>query len=217
MYKKALGALLAGNLIIVMGLLCAEAVPDVKQTSAQPTGQFALALEDVEEKAARREAPPQISIGAGVAKVAVSGQRIVDYALVEQQEGQGVFCEEDMEVLLRIVEAEAGGEDEDGRLLVANVVLNRVNSDSFPGTVAEVVFQRERGVTQFSPVANGRYYTVEISDITVSAVGRALTGEDLSEGALYFVSRKYADSDKMKWFDEHLTFLFSHGGHEFFK
>mgnify|MGYP006922422030 CR=1 FL=1 len=32
-------------------------------------------------------------------------------------------------VLLRIVEAEAGNEDEDGKLLVANVVLNRMDSE----------------------------------------------------------------------------------------
>ena len=50
-----------------------------------------------------------------------------------------------------------------------------------------------------------------------SAVGRALMGEDISQGALYFAARKYADSGKMKWFDENLTYLFVHGGHEFFR
>ena len=52
-------------------------------------------------------------------------------------------------MLLRIVEAEAGNEDEDGKLLVANVVLNRLNSEQFPNTVREVVFQQEKGVSQF--------------------------------------------------------------------
>ena len=80
-----------------------------------------------------------------------------------------------------------------------------------------MVFQKEKGVWQFSPVSNGSYYRVEISEETVSAVERALLGEDLSEGALYFAARKYADSNKMKWFDRNLTYLFIHGGHEFFK
>ena len=84
-------------------------------------------------------------------------------------------------------------------------------------TIREVVFQQTNGVTQFSPVANGSYARVSISEETVSAVGRALRGEDLSEGALYFAARKYADNQKMRWFDENLTFLFQHGGHEFFK
>ena len=42
-------------------------------------------------------------------------------------------------VLLRIVEAEAGGEDIIGKMLVANVIMNRVNSSRFPDTVTEVV------------------------------------------------------------------------------
>ena len=111
---------------------------------------------------------------------------------------------------------EAGGEDEEGKLLVANVVLNRVASEEFPNTVTEVVFQQDNGTTQFSPVRNGRYWAVKISEETVSAVERALQGEDISRGALYFAARKYADSDNMRWFDEKLTYLFAHGGHEFF-
>ena len=52
---------------------------------------------------------------------------------------------------------------------------------------------------------------------TERAVGRALDGEDISDGALYFAARDYADSERMRWFDEKLTLLFRHGGHEFFK
>ncbi len=72
-------------------------------------------------------------------------------------------------------------------------------------------------MTQFSPVASGSYYRVKVSETTVSAVERALKGEDISQGALYFASRRYASDSNMRWFDEKLTFLFQHGGHEFFK
>lgn len=126
------------------------------------------------------------------------------------------ISDKDYEVLLRIVEAEAGGEDETGKLLVANVVLNRVKSDSFPDTVEEVVFQKEGNCYQFSPISNGRYDSVCISDETYAAVERALMGEDLSGGALYFVSEKYADPDKLEWFHTKLTLLYSHGGHSFY-
>ena len=47
-------------------------------------------------------------------------------------------------MLLRIVEAEAGICDYQGKLLVANVVINRVESGSFPNTVTEVVYQKIR-------------------------------------------------------------------------
>jgi N-acetylmuramoyl-L-alanine amidase len=146
--------------------------------------------------------------------MAASGQRVVEYEVLEQAEP--VVPADDYEILLRIVEAEAGTEDEKGRMLVAGVVLNRVASDKFPDTIEGVVFQEQNGTCQFSPVANGRYYSVTVSDETISAVDKVLAGEDVTEGALYFASRQYATPEKMEWFDNHLTPLFSYGGHEFF-
>lgn len=151
----------------------------------------------------------------GVIKEVASDQRIMAYGILEKDFILDL-TEEDYEVLLRIVEAEAGGEGIEGKMLVANVILNRVNHDKFPDTVKEVVFQQENGTTQFSPIKDGRYETVKVSEETVEAVNKVLEGEDHSKGALYFVSRKSADPEKMKWFDECLTFLFEHGGHEFF-
>ena len=55
-----------------------------------------------------------------------------------------------------------------------------------------------------------------VTEETIKAVERVLSGEDITKGALYFVSRKYADPEKMRWFDNSLTKLFEHGGHEFF-
>ena len=144
-----------------------------------------------------------------------SGQRVVDYEVLEQTK-KYQLSDKDYDALLRIVEAEAGGEDQDGKLLVANVVLNRVHNDLFPDTVLEVVMQKEQGIAQFSPTVDGRYTNVCVSDDTVAAVERALYGEDISRGALYFCAREKADSDKLKWFDRKLTRLFSYGHHEFF-
>lgn len=96
------------------------------------------------------------------------------------------------------------------------MVLNRVECESFPDSVSDVIFQKSNGVAQFSPVSDGRFYKVKISDATKQAVDKALEGEDYSQGALYFAARKYADSKNMQWFDESLVFLFEHGGHEFF-
>ena len=144
-----------------------------------------------------------------------SGQRVVDYEVLEQTK-KYQLSDRDYEALLRIVEAEAGGEDQNGKLLVAHVVLNRVNNERFPDTVWDVVMQREKGIAQFSPTVDGRYQNVDVSEDTVEAVERALYGEDISQGALYFCAREKADSDRLKWFDRKLTRLFSYGNHEFF-
>lgn len=127
-----------------------------------------------------------------------------------------VLDRENYEILCRIVEAEAGSEDEKGRMLIANVVMNRVESSRFPNTVKGVVFQNDGGYFQFSPVANGRYYHVKISEKTKEAVAKVLRGEDESLGALYFVNRYAANPDSMQWFDTRCKALFTHGRHEFF-
>lgn len=120
--------------------------------------------------------------------------------------------DEDYQVLLRIVQAEAGVCDEKGKILVADVIINRVLSGKFPGSVKGVVYQG----SQFQPVSNGRINSVKVTAGTIRCVDRALDGEDYSNGALYFMNRK-ASGRKAGWFDSRLTYLFAHGGHEFFK
>ena len=52
------------------------------------------------------------------------------------------------------MEAEATGEDIIGKILVANVIFNRMESEEFPDTVKEVVFQKVGDKYQFSPIAD---------------------------------------------------------------
>lgn len=205
MYKKALGVIVLVHMLFLAGYVCIAVIGDSRQLD-DPVASATLDRALVADES---------SSAMGVADMAASGQRVVDYDMLEKPPAYELG-EEDYDILLRIVEAEAGGEDEDGKLLVANVVLNRMNSEAFPDTVKEVVMQRSGGVTQFSPVASGRIWKVEVSEETIAAVQRAIEGEDISQGALYFASRKYANSDSMRWFDQRLTFLFKHGRHEFF-
>ena len=116
-------------------------------------------------------------------------------------------------VLLRIVEAEAGGEDIIGKMLVANVIMNRVNSSRFPDTVTEVVYQKNHnGRAQFSPTVDGRMESVKVTLETEIAVLRALCGEDSSNGALYFRSKRLNSA----WHDRALERVLVHGNHIFY-
>ncbi len=130
--------------------------------------------------------------------------------------GEIYVAQEDYDALCRIVQAEAGGEDIQGKVLVAEVVLNRVLSGDFASTVYDVVFERNGGRPQFSPTVDGRYYSVTVTDDTISAVDQALYGEDVSQGALFFSARSKANPNDMAWFDSNLKWLFAHGGHEFY-
>ena len=121
--------------------------------------------------------------------------------------------DDDYQVLLRIVQAEAGVCDEKGKILGANVVLNRVKSQEFPDSVRSVVYEP----SQFSPVSDGSINSVKVTEETKECVNRALEGEDYSDGALYFMNRRGSRSRAVSWFDSHLTYLFRHQNHEFFK
>ena len=136
------------------------------------------------------------------------------YGLMEIRNNQ--MPKQDYDALLRIVEAEATGGDLKSKVLIANVVLNRVKDERFPDSIYDVVFQYAGGSAQFSPVADGRIYSVEITDDTIQAVDQALEGEDYSQGALFFMARQSSDSSSVEWFDSKLKLLFSYGGHEYF-
>ena len=123
------------------------------------------------------------------------------------------ISDEDYNNLCRIVESESGDSDVEGRMLVANVVFNRVANAEFPNTISGVILMKG----QFSPVSNGSFYRVKVSQKTITAVNRVLAGEDISQGALYFMNRAGSSKKNIRWFDSHLTYLFKHGGHEFFK
>ena len=122
------------------------------------------------------------------------------------------ITDDEYQVLLKIVEAEAPDEDIRGKILVANVVLNRLEVGFCGDTISEVVFARN----QFEPIGNGSIFRVTPSESTIEAVERALKGEDFSQGALYFMARAKASYSGIQWFDANLKFLFKHGGHEFF-
>ena len=205
MYKKFMTQLFLYNMVLLAGWFSVVGIQTNRLASTQA---FKVSLEENE---------PELKTDrfSGRPRQATSGQRVVAYTVMEK-EYKYSLSQNDYEALLRIVQAEAGNEDEEGKMLVAGVVLNRVNSSKFPDTVCEVVMQHENGVYQFSPVAHGTYQKVKVSQETVAAVERVLKGEDLTRGALYFAARKSANPEKMKWFDRALTKLLEHGGHEFF-
>lgn len=108
--------------------------------------------------------------------------------------------------LCKIVQAEAGNQGEEGKMLVASVILNRLNSTDFANDIHSVIFQK----SQFSPVSNGSFKKAVPNEETISAVNRVLDGEDISQGALYF----RATSSNGNWGNH--KFLFAHGGHKFY-
>lgn len=105
------------------------------------------------------------------------------------------ISDEEFSVFCRIVEAEVTGDigwyhgvsDDElyiSKIRVAQNILNRVECPDFPDTIMDVVFQ----YNQYSPVSDGRYWDVSITDLTVRACNAALliTTPDYTDGAIYF-------------------------------
>ena len=93
----------------------------------------------------------------------------------------GTASNSDLNLLAHLVYAEARGEPYSGQVAVAAVVLNRVKSNSFPNTVAGVIY--ERGA--FSVVADGQI-NLQPNQTAISAARDALNGWDPTYGAIYY-------------------------------
>lgn len=87
----------------------------------------------------------------------------------------------DLNLLARVVHGEARGEPYKGKVAVAAVVLNRVESSSFPNTIAGVVYQSGA----FSAVSDGQINLTPDSE-SIRAAQDALNGWDPTGGCLYY-------------------------------
>lgn len=87
----------------------------------------------------------------------------------------------DIELLARIIHAEAGSEPYIGKVAVGAVIMNRVQNPKFPSSIAGVVYQPHA----FESVSNG-LYSKPASKASRKAAQDAISGWDPSGGALYF-------------------------------
>lgn len=122
-----------------------------------------------------------------------------------------VYDQNDLLWLARIIEAEASGEPFNGKLAVGNVILNRVASSEFPGSVYNVIFDRQWGV-QFSPTADGSIYNTPSTESYLAAKA-ALEGYTLSSSILYFLNPRIAQSF---WITANRPYAFRIGNHDFY-
>ncbi len=97
------------------------------------------------------------------------------------QPSRGVSARDDVYLLARVVNGEAANEPYLGKVAVAAVILNRVESDQFPNTLAGVIYQPNA----FESITNG-VANAAPSDESVRAAQDAMNGWDPTQGALFF-------------------------------
>ncbi|MCR5526862.1 MAG: cell wall hydrolase [Lachnospiraceae bacterium] len=163
----------------------AEEKAEAERQAAEDAAEEAAEKAEAERKAAEEKAEKERKEAEEreAAEKAEEERKAAEEAAREQSEkAQSVLPAEDYAALCKIVQAEAGGESYEGKVAVANVVMNRVRNASYPSSVTAVITQPG----QFTPVRTGKYAVSVPSADTVKAVNAALTGTDYSAGALYF-------------------------------
>jgi len=102
--------------------------------------------------------------------------------IVPVQAGAPVATGDELNLLSRLIAAEAGTEPYEGKVAVGAVILNRVRSPLFPSTISGVIYEP----WAFESVHNGLIWQVTDLSSAYRAAADALNGWDPSYGALFF-------------------------------
>lgn len=100
------------------------------------------------------------------------------------------FNMEEVKLLALLMLCEAEGESEYGRRLVIDTVLNRVDSDRFPNTITDVIYQKSGRYVQYEPMYSNRQYQVTIKDSDIELVKSELLKRTNYE-VTYFRTGRY--------------------------
>ena len=119
------------------------------------------------------------------------------------------FTDEESQMLMKLAMAEAEDQGVIGKAIVMNVVKNRVDSDLFPNSIEEVIYQPK----QFSPIEDGRYDAAVPDAECYEALEWVINYWDGSAGALYFEAYYNENS----WHRDNLTMLFRYDDLIFYK
>ena len=97
----------------------------------------------------------------------------------------------DIDLLARLISAEARGEPYSGQVAVGAVVLNRIKHPSFPNSLSGVIYQPGA----FSCLDDGQFYE-PVAESAYRAARDAINGWDPSGGAIYYYN---PDKTSNKW------------------
>lgn len=120
------------------------------------------------------------------------------------------YSDEDLYWLSRVVDVEAGSDTFEGKVAVANVIINRKKSSQFPNTIKGVIFDTKYGV-QFPPAQNGSINRTPSQD-SIDAAKKALEGYDNIGDCLYFADPSIKDS----WVVKNRTYYKTVGSQAFY-
>lgn len=123
----------------------------------------------------------------------LTGMEIHLQEMSQDEPSGGYLITPEMAMIAQLVQAEAGNQDLHGKRLVADVVLNRVDSERFPNTIEEVIFQKNP--VQFSVTASNAFDKAksEISEECFEAVRMEWDRESRIDKEILYFGRGYGN------------------------
>lgn len=127
----------------------------------------------------------------GITADGIAGPKTLKYLGLETSSSTtGKYSQSDIELLAKLIAAEARGESYIGQVAVGAVVLNRVAHASFPDSIAGVIYQKGA----FSCI-NDSNWSVSATETSRKAARDCINGWDPSGGAVYYFNpRKTNDA-----------------------
>ena len=151
------------------------------QTKLKSLGFYTGAVDGI-YGAKTQSAVKKFQSSVGITADGIAGPKTLLYlGLDSAQPSSSQYSSSDVYLLAKVIAAEARGESYTGQVAVGAVILNRVESSSFPDTVSGVVYQKGA----FSCVTDSNW-KVEPTAEARKAAQDAINGWDPSGGALYY-------------------------------
>ena len=130
---------------------------------------------------------------------------------VEQEQAEEIctlytsLTKEEIELIELTVQHEVGNFSKDYKKLIAAIIRNRLESDSFPNTISEVILAKG----QFS---NGDYVGVNVDIETQEAVEEVFSMEESPHLATYYYNPELSSYSSIYWFEYSgdIEYLFSY-------
>ncbi|HHV11785.1 MAG TPA: LysM peptidoglycan-binding domain-containing protein [Clostridiales bacterium] len=103
------------------------------------------------------------------------------------------YSSSELDLLARLIEAEAAGESLQAKIAVGAVVINRVQSGDWAPTITKVIYQKFDSYYQFTPVKNGMIKNTPSAE-SKRAARLAIFGSDPSRGAIFYFDQTCKNS-----------------------
>lgn len=200
--NNKIGLLMLAITALFFGMyLCIGALPTSTYTEEQEKS-FSL---DEEHESIKAEIETQTSVILKTAEeyeTPIKTEEVSDKIPVYTIDGISEISLDEFYEICRVVMNESGGEPYQTQVAVAETIINRVNSDKFPNTVIEVLYQ---------PYQYSHYQNGEITDSVREAVTQALEQHIYDTDMVYFRDWYYHEFAEDYFYIENM--YFSKGGH----